>query len=123
MFQSRRSGFRFCDNSVRVPIFSNATFQSRRSGFRFCDTVELTKEKAPQKGFSPGDRDLGFATLKAGLIKLSDFECFSPGDRDLGFATHLDLCRPDDCQSGFSPGDRDLGFATLDVDLNSIYNL
>ena len=61
-------------------------FQSRRSGFGVCVPEPRTK-----------------------VLKLISF---SPGDRDLGFASRLQ--RGFSCETGsFSPGDRDLGFASL----------
>ena len=39
-------------------------------------------------GFSPGDRDLGFASRWFELGRVSRQGCFSPGDRDLGFASY-----------------------------------
>ena len=78
----------------------------------FATIVEDPEKLGALVGFSPGDRDLMFATIEEASINLT-VSRFSPGDRDLMFATQIrHLAASDALQLGFSPGDRDLMFAT-----------
>ena len=111
-------------------------FQSRRPGFRLCDHLLLVAmNRQGLRGFSPVDRDLGFAT-KARDIKRrvsTLFQSRRPGFRLCDKSGRSDNEGTDKFQSRrpgfrlcdlaldsakgskdrFSPVDRDLGFATL----------
>ena len=61
-FQSRRSGFGVCVQEIPPPKSKRPVFQSRRSGFGVCVCVSLSNLLFTHASFSPGDRDLGFAS-------------------------------------------------------------
>ena len=63
-FQSRRTGFGVCDDNGDYELPYSKRFQSRRTGFGVCDLPECETWEGEEssKGFSPVERDLGFAT-------------------------------------------------------------
>ena len=117
-FQSRRSGFGVCVRLLQQGAIVEFFVSVPAIGIWGLRPRKVFKQRFVGKSFSPGDRDLGFASapgeaartptcwfqsrrsgfgvcvqLREHIGKVRRL-CFSPGDRDLGFASSL-ACLPE----------------------------